>query len=207
MITLNLYVVGPLRVGERVVSFAGPQSVLSNLAYCHIGVMYKGHSVVFFSVEQAYQWLKLTWLGYPYKADALLAIRDPFEIMACVRRFLGDQERQFPWIKEWKQRWRDEYAVRVLTELTTQKLKFCKPFCEILADNANKTFIERTADPFWGCGMNHTELANCSEARLIRSRGRNMMGRILKKISSIAVHVKNGGSHPAERLWEHILDY
>ena len=97
------------------------------------------------------------------------------------------------------------YAENILEELCLIKLRVNPVFCEILAWNSGKTFVEKTSDLHWGCGWKADKLSSLKESELLDCPGKNRMGEILNRIAVFAEHFYQSGLTPGIRDFFDVL--
>lgn len=182
-------------IGRYTVCFNGPNTPLSNLYKCDVEMWYQGEKLHFRSVEHAYHWAKLTWLGYTDKAEWVKRANSPLYVMRESRKFLRRHCKLHPPLTDRLIDWKDNLSENLMRELVLQKAHRCSEFVKILSENVGKHFMETTLNPFWGVGLSKRQLRSCTELELLECPGKNRLGVVLNDLS-LLIRESNSGELP-----------
>lgn len=145
----------------------------------HTPFMYKG--IQFRSVEQAYQWTKVTELGYPVLAQEILITPSPFKVKKLAKSCLTQADKKY-----WREVLPGGRIVRMM-EILCAKWDQVEQYRVKLLSFRNHTLLEDTLDPFWGIGCHENHVGDLHDLP-----GENWMGRLLM----ILVRFYNGARYP-----------
>ncbi len=205
-----------VRSGSRYVAFLGPESQLSNLSPAEIQVELRIRApgpgqpptriYTFGSVEHAYQFFKLQFLGLHRDAQELhqrYATEVPFHnqvsfgVMTLARDMITRARQNYEVADIAVQMWQNHHAVRVIEELVLRKLALpsYQQTRAFLLNHSDMEFLESTKHSFWGCGHRSSELERMTDSEIKQQCGCNEMGKVIKRV---AIHLTDGYEHRRE---------
>ena len=208
-----MYAVGS---GSRYITFSGPESWLSNLALAEIQVELcirapgpgqppmRVHT--FGSIEHAYQFFKLQFLGLQHDAQELhqcYATEVPFHnqasfgVMTLARDIIRQARQNYEVTDIAVQMWQNHHAVRVIEELVLRKITLpgYQQMRAFLLNHSDLEFLEATKHSFWGCGHRSSELEKMTDSEIEQQCGHNEMGKVIKRV---AIRLTDGYEHQRE---------
>ena len=147
-----------------VIAFRSPKHVLCNYYPAYIKV----YDMVFHSVEQAYQWRFLKYIGMEEQAQLVLDTRSA----AHAKEIASSIPRQLH--KDW-------HAIKlcVMKDILHAKADYCAQFKKALIDSVGKRLVESTQDLFWASGLSPNLSATTTPTYY---PGSNELGRILEAV-------------------------
>jgi len=141
--------------------------------------------IEFGSNEHAYVWTKLRYLGLVDDADRCLVTPSPKTMMLAAKRVIKAKQRN-PRFLQLCNLWHDIYAEQLLADLVFVKARQHPHFRRFLIEHVDKTFVESTADSFWGCGMHARDIQTISGSDALNiGGGLNIFGQILKRAATL----------------------
>lgn len=123
------------------VKFAGSDNPLSNLFPIKEGMSVRLSSIllVFYSVEEAFQYQKAVMAQNFEVAELILKEKDGFKAMQAGKKVHASKE----WIGQEK---------TIMKDLCKLKFEKCPEFHKALVDSGNRPLVEDTPNPKWGRG-------------------------------------------------------
>ena len=149
---------------DSIIAFRSPKHVLCNYYPAHIKV----YDTMFYSVEQAYQWRFLKYIGMEEQAQQVLDTRSPAE----AKEIASSIPRQLH--KDWH-----SIKLCVMRDILHAKADYCVLFKKTLIDSVGKRLVESTQDLFWASGLSPNLSATTTPAYY---PGSNELGRILEAV-------------------------
>ncbi len=194
----RMYAVGS---GSRYVAFSGPESRLSNLSPAEIQVELRIQApglgqpptriYTFGSVEHAYQFFKLQFLGLHRDAQELhqcYVVEVPFSnqasfgVMTLAKDMIKAARQNYEVSDVAVQMWQNNHAMRVIEELVLRKfaLPSYQQMRAFLLNHSDWEFLESTKHSFWGCGHRASDLEKMTYSEIEQQCGCNEMGKVIK---------------------------
>lgn len=149
-----------------VVTIRSPKFVLCNYYPCNI--KFSGQN--FTSLEQAYQWRFVKYVGITQLADEILNSTTPQQAKDIARRVPRHLHGEWHSIK-----------LAVMKQLLHAKADYCKQFRNTLIMTAGKSIVESTSDVFWSSGLPPQDSITTLPDYY---PGQNFLGKILERVRS-----------------------
>lgn len=149
---------------DSVVTIRSPKFVLCNYYPCYLKV--SGNE--FTSLEQAYQWRFVTYVGMTELADEILRCNTPAQAKEIARRVPRHLHRKWHSIK-----------LTVMKDILHAKADYCPKFKETLIKTEGKRIVESTSDVFWSTGVPPYDSITTLPSYY---PGKNHLGRLMEQV-------------------------
>lgn len=161
--TANLQGLGTYS-SDNHIFFAGEGAPLSNLYPCKIS----SDGGTFASAEHMYQYLKCRALDDHSTARKILLITSPRDAMLEGKSVKTSRE------------WCESQGADIMKKVIAAKYNQVPQFRDLVEANSDKSFVEASRHPIWGCGI---PLSSTTELDNGEFPGRNLMGDLLQRFA------------------------
>lgn len=149
---------------DNVITIRSPKYVLCNYYPCNL----KFYGKEFTSLEQAYQWRFVTYVGIPDLAEEILRSTTPQQAKEIARRVPRHLHQEWHSIK-----------LTVMRDILHAKADYCEKFKKTLIETAGKSIVESTSDVYWSSGIPpHDSMTTLPSYY----PGKNMLGRLMEQV-------------------------